>query len=53
MSSNMQKKYDVVGPICESSDTFAQNYSLPVLQRGDLLAIRSVEPWASNKANTT
>lgn len=41
MSSNIQKKYDVVGPICESSDTFAQNYSLPVLQRGDLLAIRS------------
>tara|TARA_B100000575_G_C23143496_1_gene666511 strand:- start:10230 stop:11408 length:1179 start_codon:yes stop_codon:yes gene_type:complete len=39
--SNIQKKYDVVGPICESSDTFAQNYSLPVLQRGDLLAIRS------------
>ena len=39
--SNRLKKYDVVGPICESSDTFAQNYSLPVLQRGDLLAIRS------------
>ena len=41
INSNIQKKYDVVGPICESSDTFAQNYSLPVLQRGDLLAIRS------------
>ena len=33
--------YDVVGPICESSDSFVQNYPLPVLKRGDLIAIRS------------
>lgn len=33
--------YDVVGPICESSDTFRRNISLPELQRGDLVAIRS------------
>lgn len=35
------KKYDVVGPICESSDTFRTDYELPELKRGDLLAIRS------------
>tara|TARA_Y200000002_G_scaffold382439_1_gene399502 strand:- start:7383 stop:8561 length:1179 start_codon:yes stop_codon:yes gene_type:complete len=40
-TSNTYQNYDVVGPICESSDSFAQNYLLPVLQRGDLLAIRS------------
>jgi diaminopimelate decarboxylase len=34
-------KYDVVGPICESSDTFAKQIELPVSQRGDLFAIRS------------
>lgn len=33
--------YDVVGPICESSDTFGGNYVLPLLKRNDLLVIRS------------
>lgn len=33
--------YDVVGPICESSDTFRRDISLPEVQRGDLVAIRS------------
>jgi diaminopimelate decarboxylase len=31
--------YDVVGPICETSDTFAADRSLPPLNRGDLLSI--------------
>lgn len=35
------KKYDVVGPICESSDLFRSDYDLPELHRGDILAIRS------------
>jgi len=33
--------YDVVGPICESSDVFAKAVELPGTRRGDLLAIRS------------
>jgi len=33
--------YDVVGPVCESSDTFGKNLSLPKTQRGDLLVIRT------------
>ncbi|MGG5506218.1 MULTISPECIES: diaminopimelate decarboxylase [unclassified Myroides] len=33
--------YDVVGPICESSDCFGKNVALPKLTRGDLIAIRS------------
>jgi diaminopimelate decarboxylase len=33
------KKYDVVGPICESSDCFAKGRMLPELHRGDLIAI--------------
>ena len=32
---------DVVGPICESGDFFAQDREIPVVQRGDLLAIMS------------
>ncbi|GGG32646.1 diaminopimelate decarboxylase [Hymenobacter glacieicola] len=33
--------YDIVGPICESSDTFGKAVLLPETRRGDLLAIRS------------
>lgn len=36
-----EKTYDVVGPICETSDTFRSGIRLPEIQRGDLLAIRS------------
>jgi len=31
--------YDVVGPICESTDRLAEARSLPALERGDLLAV--------------
>jgi diaminopimelate decarboxylase len=34
-------KYDVVGPICESSDVFGEDIELPEVKRGDILAIRS------------
>ncbi|MEQ9307871.1 MAG: diaminopimelate decarboxylase [Balneolaceae bacterium] len=40
-SSLPPKKYDVVGPICESSDTFRKDIELAEVKRGDLLAIRS------------
>lgn len=33
------QKYDVVGPICESSDTFQKDAELPETRRGDILAI--------------
>jgi diaminopimelate decarboxylase len=33
--------YDIVGPVCESSDCFAEYETLPNLKRGDLIAIRS------------
>ncbi|HYH55495.1 MAG TPA: diaminopimelate decarboxylase, partial [Anseongella sp.] len=34
-------KYDVVGPICESSDCFGKAVELPETRRGDLIAIRT------------
>ncbi len=34
-------KYDVVGPVCETSDSFNDNVMLPKTKRGDLVAIRS------------
>ena len=33
--------YDVVGPICESSDCFGKEEQLPTTHRGDLMALRS------------
>jgi diaminopimelate decarboxylase len=33
--------YEVVGPICESSDCFAKAMTLPLTQRNDLVALRS------------
>ncbi len=36
-----QQKYDVVGPICESSDCFGKAMQMPVTFRGDIIAIRS------------
>lgn len=33
--------YDVVGPICESSDVFVEGWTMPVTKRGDILAIRT------------
>jgi diaminopimelate decarboxylase len=35
------EKYDIVGPVCESSDCFGKAITLPISKRGDLLAIRS------------
>ena len=40
-SDEPQDTYDVVGPICESTDVFAKQIDLNRCRRGDLLAIRS------------
>ncbi len=40
-SDRPEQLYNVVGPICESADTFREGISLPELERGDLIAIRS------------
>jgi len=43
--------YDVVGPVCESSDTFARAVELPETQRGDFLAIRSAGAYGEAMAS--
>ena len=48
---NQSEKYDVVGPICESSDCFGKNVTLPVLNRGDLIAIRSAGAYGEVMAS--
>ena len=39
--------YDVVGPICESGDTFAKGRDLPPLAEGDLVAFRSAGAYGA------
>lgn len=53
LTSRSSKKahYDVVGPICESSDVFGENVELPVTSRGDLLAIRSAGAYGEVMAS--
>jgi diaminopimelate decarboxylase len=43
-------RYDVVGPVCESSDTFAKFIELPETHRGDLIAIRSAGAYGEAMA---
>lgn len=43
--------YDVVGPICESSDVFGKDELLPVTRRGDLIALRSAGAYGSAMAS--
>ena len=38
---------DIVGPICESTDTFARDRALPPVEVGDLLAIRDVGAYGA------
>lgn len=40
-TSEENKRYDVVGPICESSDCFGKALMLPTTKRGDIIAINS------------
>lgn len=52
ISSNLPiQKYDIVGPICESSDFFAKDYELNETQRGNLLALRSAGAYGEIMAS--
>ena len=44
-------KYDVVGPICESSDCFGKAISLPETKRGDVIVIRSAGAYVEVMAS--
>jgi len=45
------KEMDVVGPICETGDTFAQRRPLPALAAGDLLAVRTAGAYGAVMAS--
>jgi diaminopimelate decarboxylase len=43
--------YDVVGPVCETGDTFAKARSLPPVGEGDLVAFRSAGAYGAVMAS--
>jgi diaminopimelate decarboxylase len=50
-SSGPDTLYDVVGPICESSDCFGKAVNLPETRRGDLIAIRSAGAYGETMSS--
>lgn len=50
-SEEAVEKYDVVGPICESSDVFDKAVSLNKVKRGDLIALRSAGAYGEIMAS--
>jgi diaminopimelate decarboxylase len=44
-------RYDIVGPVCDSSDTFAKFTELPETKRGDIIAIRSAGAYGEVMAS--
>lgn len=49
-SSAAEETYDVVGPVCESSDVFDKDIKLPETHRGDFLALRTAGAYGEAMA---
>ncbi|MBR5851376.1 MAG: diaminopimelate decarboxylase [Bacteroidaceae bacterium] len=49
-SDKADEVYDVVGPVCESSDVFCHDRKMPATQRGDLLVMRSAGAYGEAMA---
>ena len=43
--------YDIVGPVCETGDTFAKGRLMPPIQAGDLVAFRSAGAYGAVMAS--
>ncbi|AUQ53022.1 diaminopimelate decarboxylase [Phaeobacter inhibens] len=46
-----QRAYDIVGPVCETGDTFARHRDMPPLEAGDLVAFRSAGAYGAVMAS--
>ena len=46
-----RRAYDVVGPICETGDTFARERTLPPLKAGDLVAFMSAGAYGASMSS--
>ena len=50
-SSEPEEVYDVVGPVCESSDVFVKEFAMDKCRRGDFVAIRSAGAYGESMAS--
>lgn len=50
--TDQQAPIDIVGPVCESGDTFARQRMMPEVKAGDLVAFRSAGAYAAVMAST-
>lgn len=50
--SRPETVYDVVGPVCETGDTFARDRHLPACVAGDLLMIRTTGAYGASMASS-
>ena len=50
-TQDSQLKYDVVGPICESTDCFRKDVELPESHRGDLIVVRTAGAYGEVMAS--
>lgn len=50
-SAYSERTYDVVGPICESGDTFTKSRDLPEMEAGDLLVMHSTGAYGAAQAS--
>lgn len=52
LSSNQpEERYDIVGPVCESTDVLAENRSVNACFRGDIVAIRSAGAYGESMSS--
>ncbi len=49
--ASAMETYDVVGPICESSDVFGHDEQLPLTKRGDLVALLTAGAYGESMAS--
>ena len=48
---DQMETYDVVGPICESGDTFTKGREMPKLESGDLIVLHSAGAYGASQAS--
>ncbi len=51
-SDGEPESYDIVGPVCESSDVFAKDFKLNACTRGDIIALRSAGAYGEVMASS-
>ena len=51
IKSEEKEKYDIVGPICESSDVFVKNIELTKIEKGDLIAFLSAGAYGRSMSS--